>query len=76
MSRVLYILHKCFNGRAISTFTVPVLPVLIISFNIDLNDLNSVMILLDSFLQSIHNFPVVSHNYHCILLNDTLASQY
>ena len=55
-----------FNGPTISTPTIPALPVLFASLDLDLKD--SVFVTLLS--------PGSLHSCGCIILNYTLASQY
>ena len=67
MSGILQKLRKSFNGTAISTFTVPALPVLFVSLDVNMNDSDSFILSFGSSPQYCHK--LFSHNYHCILLN-------
>ena len=59
ISRVLHKLLKYFHGRAICTFTVPGLPVLFVSFDLNLNDSEFVILSFGSYLQCCHKLPLV-----------------
>ena len=76
ISRVLLKLIKYFNSTAISSFKVPILPVLFISLNLDLNDSEFVILSSGPFVQNYQKLYIFSNNYYCILLNYTLTSQY
>ena len=69
ISKVLQKVHKYFNGAAISTFALSKLSLLIVNLDLNLNDSESVMLSLRSYLRYCHRLPNVFTYYCCTLLD-------
>ena len=74
--RVLQQLPKHFNRTAISTFVVPLLPVLLVSLGLNFNDSESIMLLFSLSLQYCHRHCHGNIKIFSIIYLDIIYSTY